>query len=310
VEVLGIDVGGSGIKGAPVETRTGELLAPRLRVDTPEPATPRAVTRAIVQVVRHFAWRGPIGCGVPAAVRAGVVLTAANLERSWIGTNARGLFSRATGRRVAIINDADAAGYAEMTFGAGRERAGLVILVTLGTGIGTALFINGHLVPNTELGHLELDGDEAEAQASAKARKREDLSWKKWARRVDAYLGALQRYFWPDLIIIGGGISRQATKFLPRLAVARKVPLVAAQLQNDAGIVGAALAYEHAAQRGRQRLALGPAARVRRRPAGGAARSGSPTRRRAPAGAPRSRRGSAPRSARRPAAGPRSRSRR
>jgi polyphosphate glucokinase len=307
VQVLGIDVGGSGIKGAPVETGTGELLAPRYRVDTPEPATPRAVTRAIERLVRHFAWRGPIGCGVPAAVREGVVLTAANLERSWIGTNARALFSRATGRRVAIINDADAAGYAEMTFGAGRERAGLVILVTLGTGIGTALFINGHLVPNSELGHLEMDGEEAEARASARARRSEDLSWKKWARRVDAYLQALQRYFWPDLIIIGGGVSRQAAKFLPRLSVAQRVPLVAAQLQNEAGIVGAALAYEHAARRGRRRLALGPAARVSRQPAGGAARTGSPTRKRAPTGARRSRRDSARRSARRPAAGDRRR---
>ncbi|MEJ2174970.1 MAG: ROK family protein, partial [bacterium] len=165
MRVLGIDVGGSGIKGAPVDTRTGRLLAPRYRVDTPAPATPAAVTRALARVVRHFAWRGPIGCGVPAAVRDGVFLTAANIHRSWIGTDARALFARATGRRVAIINDADAAGYAEMTFGAGRGRAGLVILVTLGTGIGTALFINGHLVPNSELGHLELKGEEAEARA-------------------------------------------------------------------------------------------------------------------------------------------------
>jgi len=302
VEVLGIDVGGSGIKGAPVETRTGELLAPRFRVDTPEPATPRAVTRAIVRLVRHFAWRGPIGCGVPAVVRDGIVQTAANVQHAWIGTNAQALFSQATRQRVAVINDADAAGYAEMTFGAGRERAGLVVLVTLGTGIGTALFINGHLVPNTELGHLELDGDEAEARASAKARKREDLSWKKWALRVDAYLQMLQRYFWPDLIIVGGGVSRQAEKFLPRLTVARKVKVVPAQLQNDAGIVGAALAYEHAVQRAGGRLALGAPARLKPRRAGGAARTGSPTRRHAPAGARRSRRGSAPRSARRPAA--------
>jgi len=270
MRVLGIDVGGSGIKGAPVDTRTGRLLAPRVRLDTPAPATPAAVTRSVARVVRHFAWRGPIGCGVPAAVRAGVLLTAANVHHGWIGTDARALFSHATGRRVAIINDADAAGYAEMTFGAGRGRTGLVILVTLGTGIGTALFINGHLVPNTELGHLELDGHEAEARASAKVRKHSRLSWKKWALRVDAYLQALQRYFWPDLIIVGGGVSRKAEKFFPRLSVAENVEVVPAQLQNDAGIVGAALAYEHAAQRGRQRLALGPPAGVRPRPAGGA----------------------------------------
>lgn len=293
MRVLGIDFGGSGIKGAPVDTRTGRLLAPRVRLETPEPATPAAVTRSVAHVARHFAWRGPIGCGVPAAVRDGVFLTAANVHRDWIGTDARALFARATGRRVSLINDADAAGYAEMTFGAGRGRPGLVILVTLGTGIGTALFINGHLVPNTELGHIELDGQDAEARASAKVRRGEDLSWKKWARRVDAYLQALQRYFWPDLIIVGGGVSRKADKFFPGLSVAQAVALVPAQLQNDAGIVGAALAYEHAARRGRQRLALGPPARVRRRSAGGASRSPSRPRRPAQAAARRSRRDSA-----------------
>jgi polyphosphate glucokinase len=302
VQVLGIDFGGSGIKGAPVDTATGRLLAPRFRLDTPEPATPRAVARAVARIVRHFAWRGPIGCGVPAVVRDGIVQTAANVQRAWIGTNAQALFSQATRQRVAVLNDADAAGYAEMTFGAGRGRAGLIVLVTLGTGIGTALFINGHLVPNTELGHLELDGDEAEARASAKARKREELSWKKWARRVDAYLQMLQRYFWPDLIIVGGGVSRQAEKFLPRLKVAQTVEIVAAQLQNDAGIVGAALAYEHAVQRADGRLALGAPARLKPRSAGGAGRTGSPTRTRARAAAHRSRRGSGPRSARRRAA--------
>ena len=234
MRVLGVDVGGSGIKGAPVDTGTGQLLAPRYRVDTPAPATPAAVARAVARIVRHFAWRGPIGCGVPAAVRDGVFLTAANIHRSWIGTDARALFSHATGRRVVIINDADAAGYAEMTFGAGRGRAGLVILVTFGTGIGTALFINGHLAPNTELGHLELDGEEAEARASARLRRRERLSWKKWARRVDAYLQSLQRYFWPDLIIVGGGVSRKADKFFPHLSVTETVQVVPAELQNEA----------------------------------------------------------------------------
>lgn len=281
MRVLGIDVGGSGIKGAPVDTRTGRLLAPRYRLSTPSPATPAAVTRTVARVVRHFAWTGPIGCGVPAAVRDGVFLTAANVHRGWIGTDARALFSHATGCRVTIVNDADAAGYAEMTFGAGRGRTGLVILVTLGTGIGTALFINGHLVPNTELGHLELDGREAEAHASARVRKHARLSWKKWARRVDAYLHALQRYFWPDRIILGGGVSRRADKFLAYLTVRDMVEVIAAELRNDAGIVGAALAYEHTVRRGRQRLALGPPDAVSRRSAGGASRTASPARRRA-----------------------------
>lgn len=301
MRVLGIDVGGSGIKGAPVETRSGRLLAPRYRVHTPSPATPAAVARAVGRLVRHFEWTGPLGCGVPAAVRDGVFLTAANVHHSWIGTDARALFSKSTGCQVAITNDADAAGYAEMTFGAGRGRAGLLIIVTLGTGIGTALFINGHLVPNTELGHLELDGSEAEARASAKVRKRKRLSWKKWAHRVDVYLQALQRYFWPDRIILGGGVSRKATKFLSYLTVRKTVDVVAAKLGNDAGIVGAALAYEHSIRRGRQRLALGPTDRVSSRRAGGASRTASPARRRARVAARRNRRDSAPRSAPRPA---------
>lgn len=302
MRVLGIDVGGSGIKGAPVETRTGRLLAPRYRVHTPSPATPAAVARAIGHLTRHFAWTGPIGCGVPAAVRDGVFLTAANVHSSWIGTDARALFSRATGRRVAIVNDADAAGYAEMTFGAGRGRAGLVIIVTLGTGIGTALFINGHLVPNTELGHLELDGDEAEARASARARKREALSWKRWARRLDLYLTALQRYFWPDRIIVGGGVSRKADKFLGHLTVRDTVEVVAANLLNDAGIVGAALAYQHASRRGQQRLALGTKGRVSPQSLGGVSRTASPVQTHGRAGARRNRPDSAPRSAPRRAA--------
>lgn len=255
MNVLGIDIGGTGIKGAPVDTSRGKLLAARHRISTPTPATPAAVGAAVAKIVRHFRWRGPVGCALPAVVQDGRLRTAANISKKWLGVDARELFREHAGRRISVINDADAAGYAEMHFGAGRGVSGLVIIVTLGTGIGTALFINGHLVPNTELGHLEIDGREAEKWAAARVRKARDLSWKKWARRVDLYLDHLQRYFWPDLIIIGGGVSKKRRKFVPRLKVPVKV--VAAQLRNDAGIVGAALAYEHERRHARQKRALG-----------------------------------------------------
>jgi polyphosphate glucokinase len=255
IKVLGIDVGGSGIKGAPVDTKTGRLLAARIRVATPQPATPRAVARAVASIVERFAWKGPVGCALPAAVKDGRVRTAANISRSWLGVDARGLLGHVTKRQLVAINDADAAGYAEMTFGAGRRRSGLVIMVTLGTGIGSALFINGHLVPNTELGHLILRGRDAETWAAASVREKKDLGWKKWSRRVDAYLHLLQRYFWPDLFIVGGGVSKKWRRFLPYLTLA--VPVVPAKLKNDAGIIGAALAYEHERRRARQKRALG-----------------------------------------------------
>lgn len=238
-----------------METRRGVLLAERRRVATPQPATPAAVARCVADLARHFRWRGPIGCAVPAVVQHGRVRTAANISERWLGVDAAALFRKATGCRVAVLNDADAAGYAEMHFGAGRGRAGLVIIVTLGTGIGTALFINGHLVPNTELGHLEVGGREAEQWAAERVRAERDLSWKKWAKRVDVYLRELHRYFWPDLFIVGGGVSRKHAKFLPRLSV--PVRVVPAKLGNDAGIVGAALAYEHERRRASQRRALG-----------------------------------------------------
>lgn len=255
MRVLGIDIGGSGIKGAPVDTRRGRLLAERHRIPTPQPATPAAIASAVRQLAHHFGWKGPIGCALPAVVQQGYVRTAANISKSWLGVHAPRLFRRASRYPVSVINDADAAGYAEMHFGAGRRRAGLVIIVTLGTGIGTALFINGHLVPNTELGHIEIRGREAEKWAAASVRDAKDLSWKKWARRVDVYLRHMQRYFWPDLFVIGGGVSRKHQKFLPRLTVAAKV--VPARLGNDAGIVGAALAYEHEQRRSRQKRSLG-----------------------------------------------------
>lgn len=206
------------------------------------------------ELVREFDWKGPVGCAVPAVVQRGVVRTAANISDAWLGVHAVRLFGRALKRPVTVVNDADAAGYAEMHFGAGRRREGLVILVTLGTGIGTALFINGHLVPNTELGHLEFHGHEAEKRAAANVRTAKDLSWKKWAHRVDDYLHLLQRYFWPDLFIIGGGVSRKQAKFVPRLTV--PVPVVPAALGNDAGIIGAALAYEHELRRTKQKRSL------------------------------------------------------
>jgi polyphosphate glucokinase len=240
VEILGIDIGGTGIKGAPVDTLTGELLGERFRLLTPSPATPAAMSATVAEVAAHFSWHGPIGCGFPAAIRGGKVRTAGHVAKAWIGCEAEKLFQEATGCPVTVLNDADAAGYAEMRFGAGQGRQGVVLIVTLGTGIGTALFVDGHLVPNTELGHIEIRGKDAEVRAAASARERKDLSWKKWARRVDEYLKYMNAYLWPDLIIIGGGVSKKADKFLPLLTVETEV--VPAQMENEAGIVGAAIA--------------------------------------------------------------------
>ncbi|MGQ4807258.1 Polyphosphate glucokinase [Candidatus Entotheonellaceae bacterium PAL068K] len=248
MEILGIDIGGTGIKGAPVDTETGKLLAERYRLLTPIPATPEALSATLTQVTAHFNWRGPIGCGFPAALRHGLVLTAANVSSEWIGRDAQTLFADATGCQVTAVNDADAAGYAEMSFGAGRDVNGTVLIVTLGTGIGTALFVHGHLVPNTELGHIEVNGKEAEKWAAAIVRDKKRLSWKKWAARVDTYLTRMERYLWPDLIIVGGGISKKHAKFLPRLTL--KTPVVPAQKRNQAGILGAALAAASQPQSG------------------------------------------------------------
>jgi polyphosphate glucokinase len=255
MRILGIDIGGTGIKGAPVDTQSGKLLGERYRIPTPHPATPQAVAATVADIVAHFGWSAPIGCAVPAVVQQGVVRTAANISETWVGKNAGQLFEKATKCPVTVINDADAAGYAEKHFGAGRGKAGVVMIVTLGTGIGTALFSNGHLVPNTELGHLEMGGKDAEKRAADSVRVAKDLSWEKWAQRVDTYLHYLQRYFWPDLLIIGGGVSKKSEKFLPHLTM--PTPVVPAQLQNEAGIIGAALAREHEQRRVRQKLALG-----------------------------------------------------
>lgn len=240
MEILGIDIGASGIKGAPVDTRTGDMTAERHRIPTPDGAEPEAVGRVVAQLVGHFNWSGPIGCGFPAAVRHGRALTAVNISKSWVGESVAELFRQAVGRPVTVINDADAAGLAEMRFGAGYGRAGLVIILTLGTGIGTALFIDGRLVPNTELGQIEFRGKMAEKRAAAIVRQRQNLSWAKWARRLDDYLHRMEYYFWPDLMILGGGVSRKAEKFLPLLTLQTEV--IAAQMLNNAGIVGAALA--------------------------------------------------------------------
>jgi len=238
---LGIDVGGSGIKGAVVDLHTGKLVSVRHRIPTPQPATPKAVASTVKALARHFDWEGPVGCGFPAAIQHGLVRTTANIDRSWLDVDVAGLFAKKTGCRTWVVNDADAAGMAEMTFGAGRgfER-GIVMMVTVGTGIGTAIFNDGVLLPNTELGHLEVDGCRAELRASDAARKREKLKWKEWAKRFDRYLQVLEDLFWPDLIMIGGGASKKSEKFFPYLNVRAEV--VPAELLNEAGIVGAALA--------------------------------------------------------------------
>ncbi len=238
--VLGIDIGGSGIKGAPVDVCQGRLLADRLRIPTPKPAEPEAVADVVSQLVDHFEWSGPIGCAFPAVIKAGVTATAANIDESWIGFDAQSLFESRTNCPVSLTNDADAAGVAEMLFGAGRGHSGLVILLTLGTGIGSAIFIDGHLVPNTELGHLIIRGKKAEHRASARVRTENDWSWQQWARRLDEVLCNVAALLNPDLFILGGGVSKKHAKYLPYLTM--DVPVVPAELKNNAGIVGAALA--------------------------------------------------------------------
>lgn len=244
---LGIDIGGTGIKGAPVNVETGELVAERFRIDTPHPALPNAVADVVEQVADHFKYRGPAGVTFPAVVKKGVIYTAANVDESWIGTNAGDLFTQHIGGPVAVVNDADAAGIAEMRFGAGKDRKGVVIMVTLGTGIGSAVFLDGKLLPNTEFGHLRIRGKDAEKRASEKVHEDKDLSWKQWAKRISEFLAEMEKLFSPDLFIIGGGVSKKADKFLPLLTTKTEVIIVPAQMQNEAGIIGAAyLASQHA----------------------------------------------------------------
>jgi polyphosphate glucokinase len=239
--VLGIDVGGTGIKGAPVDTRTGQLLADRHRILTPQPATPDAVAGVVGELARHFDWTGPAGATFPAVMKHGVAQTAANVDRSWIGADAAALFAKAIGGEVTVVNDADAAGIAEMHFGAGRGHDGVVLVITLGTGIGSALFVEGVLVPNTEFGHLQMDGRDAEHIAAESVREQDELSWKKWSKRLNDYLQMLEGLFSPDLFVIGGGVSKKSGKFIPRLDLSTEV--VPAELLNEAGIVGGALAH-------------------------------------------------------------------
>lgn len=238
--VLGIDIGGSGIKGAPVDIDAGALTDDRYRLETPRPATPDAVGGVLADVAGHWKGNDAIGVTFPGVVRNGVIETAANLEPEWVGVDAAALFTERTKRRTTVLNDADAAGVAEMAFGAGRNVHGVVLLLTFGTGIGSALFLDGRLVPNTELGHLELNGADAELHAADRVREEQDLSWADWAGRVQDYLRVVERLLAPDLIVLGGGVSKKADRFLPNVKV--KTPVVPAVLQNNAGIVGAAMA--------------------------------------------------------------------
>jgi polyphosphate glucokinase len=241
--VLGIDIGGTGIKAAPVDTATGELTAERQKLTTPHPATPDAVVEIVAQLVQAFDWTGPAGVTFPGVVVNGVIHTAANLDHAWIGVDAVKTFEEGTRLAVTVLNDADAAGVAEMRFGAGKGVGGTVLLLTFGTGIGSALFTDGVLVPNTEFGHVEIRGKDAERRASELAREEHDLSWGTWAGRVDEYLSHVEALLSPGLIIIGGGVSRKSEKFLPLLSGLR-AKVVPAVLQNDAGIVGAAMAVD------------------------------------------------------------------
>ena len=235
--VIGVDIGGTGIKGAAVDVAKGDLATERIRLLTPSPATPDAVAGVVAELFDKIGVDGTAGITMPAVIRGGVVETAANIDHAWIGVNAAELFSRTTGRSVAVVNDADAAGLAEVRYGAGRDASGVVVMVTLGTGIGSALFVDGVLVPNTELGHLPLHHGDAEDWAAESVRESEELSWKQYAHRLRKYLELVEKLLWPQLIIIGGGISKKADKFLPRIELRTQV--VPAELRNEAGIVGA-----------------------------------------------------------------------
>lgn len=240
MHVLGIDIGGSAVKGAPVDIATGKLLAERFRVETPERISPRRMARAVADIAKHFEWRGPIGIGYPGVVRNGIVKTAANVHPGFVDCDLGRLVAQATRcRPVRVINDADAAGLAEMRFGAGRRKKGTVMLFTLGTGVGSALFYDGVLVPNTELGHVPYEGRAIEKYVAASVRKTRELSWCAWSKRLNGYLDLMENLFWPDLIILGGGVSAKSEKFFHYLKT--RTPVVAAKMQNAAGIVGAAL---------------------------------------------------------------------
>lgn len=240
---FGVDIGGSGIKGCVVDLASGVLTEERLRIPTPHPSTPESVADAVAEVVAKYHWDGPVGITLPCVVKKGRAYTAANIDQSWIGTDAQELFASRLKRdrdEIVVLNDADAAGHAEMHAGTGTGQDGLVVVLTFGTGIGAAMFIDGKLVPNTELGHIEVDGQDAEKAAAASVKDTLDLSYPEWAPRVSRYIQTLEKFLWPDLFIVGGGVSKKADKWLPLLDI--RTPIVAATLKNDAGIVGAALA--------------------------------------------------------------------
>ena len=239
-QILGIDIGGSGIKAAPVDLHSGEFVKDRRRIPTPESGGPEEIIEIARALCREFDWDGPVGCAFPGVIRKGHTLPAANLNPAWVGINADKLFSEAIGNPVTMINDADAAGLAEVDLGAAKGVDGVVVMITLGTGIGTAVFVDGHLVPNTEFGHLRLDGVEAEDLASSRAKNDDEIGFSEWSKRVENYLLEMERLFWPDMFVIGGGISKNFEKFGPRIQI--DTPVVQAELKNRAGIVGAALA--------------------------------------------------------------------
>jgi polyphosphate glucokinase len=238
---LGIDIGGSGIKGAVIDLTAGDFATERLRIETPQESTPDNVAAVVGEIVDNFADQlgdGPIGITIPAIVLHGVTVSAANIHQSWVNCPAQKIFAEALGRDVVLVNDADAAGVAEVGFGAAKGHPGLVIVTTLGTGIGSAIIHGGVLVPNSELGHLEIDGYDAEKRAAASVRTREQLSWDEYVPRLQRYYETVEFLFSPDLLVVGGGVSKKADKFLPRLKL--RTPIVPAQLQNRAGIIGAA----------------------------------------------------------------------
>lgn len=242
-KILGIDIGGSGVKGAIVDTKKGKLITERYRIPTPQPATPEAVAIVIQKIAKHFKWKGPVGVGYPGVIQHGIARTAANVDKSWIDKNLNKLFSKATGCKVHVVNDADAAGMAEVTFGAGKGKLGTLVLITVGTGFGFVIFTNGHMVPNLEMGHLILHGADAELYATDAARKRDQLDWDTWAGRFNEYLTRVEELVWPDMIIIGGGVSKKVDKFTHHLTTKAKV--VPAKLMNEAGIVGAAMVSKY-----------------------------------------------------------------
>jgi polyphosphate glucokinase len=242
---FGVDIGGSGIKGGVVDLGDGKLVGERIRIPTPDPSKPDAVADVVKHIVDEFGWTGPVGVTLPSVIKRGVAYSAANIDKAWLQTDAAALFAERLGRErteLVVLNDADAAGIAEISYGWPDDRKGVVVLLTFGTGIGSALFLDGKLVPNTEFGHLEVDGHDAETRAAASVKEENDLSWAEWAPRVTRYIRSLEDLIWPDLIIAGGGVSKKADKWLPLLEVRTKV--VAAELRNDAGIVGAARAAQ------------------------------------------------------------------